>query len=188
MGRIAAVGVGVMALAMTLLSGCNQQQGMPQAPVVAAPPPPAVAVIDVDSVARALGRDTVMRQQIEQAAQNLTREMEGLAAELREQLQQEQGKLGEAPSTEQREQFARLGLEAQTRLQQGQQQAQRQVQELQVTLARSFQDEVRPVAAAIARKHGIGTVIPTSFVLWHDGTRDITAEVTSEMQAAGKSQ
>ena len=70
------------ALAGGLLSACNEQ-ALPQAPGVGASMAPVIAVVDVDAVAHALGRDVSMREQLTSASEELSSEVRGLAQELK---------------------------------------------------------------------------------------------------------
>ena len=171
----------VVSLGAALLSACNEQ-ALPQAPGAGAGMAPTVALVDVDAVARALGRDVAMREQLQSAGAELNTEVRDLAQELKDSFEAERQLLGENPSQEQREQLARMGLEAQTRVQRSQAAAQRKAQELQVQLARQIQDEVRPVAAAVARERGAQVVLSTTFVLWAEAATDITAAVIERME------
>ena len=170
------------ALAGGLLSACNEQ-ALPQAPGVGASMAPVIAVVDVDAVAHALGRDVSMREQLTSASEELSSEVRGLAQELKDNFEAERQRIGDNPTQEQREQLARLGLEAQARVQQSQTAAQRKAQELQVQLARQIQDEVRPVAGEVARERGAALVLSATFVLWAEATTDITAAVIERMKA-----
>ena len=134
-------------------------------------------------VARALGRDVAIREQLETAGKELNQQLRDMAQELKDQFDAERARLGADATQEEREQLARMGAEAQARVQQGQLAAQRKAQELQAQIARQFQDEVRPVAAQVAHERGAVVAIPTSFLLWADGGADITSAVIERMKS-----
>lgn len=173
---------GIVLAGAGALFGCNEQS-LPQAPNRGAAPGPAVAVVDVEAVARALGRDVVIREQLETAGKELNQQLRDMAQELKDQFDAERARLGADATQEEREQLARMGAEAQARVQQGQLAAQRKAQELQAQIARQFQDEVRPVAAQVAHERGAVVAIPTSFLLWADGGADITSAVIERMKS-----
>ena len=172
----------VVALVGGGLSACNEQ-ALPQAPGASSTASAPVVIVDVDAVARALGRDVAMREQLQSTGEELAGQLRALAQDLKGQFEAERARIGDNPTQQQRENLARIGIEAQARVQQEQAAAQRKAQELQVQLARQIQDEVRPVAGAIARERGAVVAISTTFVLWAESSTDITGAVIERMKA-----
>ena len=186
----------VVALVGGGLSACNEQ-ALPQAPGASSTASAPVVIVDVDAVARALGRDVerqalaldffgrdvAMREQLQSTGEELAGQLRALAQDLKGQFEAERARIGDNPTQQQRENLARIGIEAQARVQQEQAAAQRKAQELQVQLARQIQDEVRPVAGAIARERGAVVAISSTFVLWAESSTDITGAVIERMKA-----
>ena len=165
---------------VVLLAGCDEQP-LPQFSRGGADLLP-VAFIDLDRVARELGRDEQMRDRVESAREEMSVELRQLAEDLRADFETERAKLGEELDAEERRQLTRLGAEAQQRVQQGQLAVQRRTQELQVQLARELKEEIRPVVAAVARERGVAAVIPVNFLLWAEAGTDITQAVIDRLR------
>lgn len=169
-----------LAAAGLLLAACNPLSSMQHS---AAKKAPEIAVVDMDAVAKALGRDVDMRNKMESENKKLLQQVRDLAQKLKGQLDAEKKKLGDNPSQQDRAKLARMGLEAQVRVQQGANSARQQAAELRAKLMREFQQDVRPVAAAIGKKRGVKAVVTTGFVLWYEPEVDITSEVIAAMKA-----
>lgn len=147
-----------------------------------------VAVIDLDAVARALGRDEVIAQQINQANQQLTSQLGDVAEDLQQQLQQEREKY-EVIGDEAQADLDQKTAAANQRLQQTQRVAQQRAAEFRTAVINSFRNEVQPYASEIARERGAATVITVATpMLWFDSEVDITDEVIAAMRKAGLEQ
>jgi len=171
--------------AALLLAGCDKIPfPVSQAPPAAAPAP-TMAVLDLDAVAKALGRDEVFREQVEAAGQQLRQQLGELSSNLQTQLREEQEKLGAEPSDEQRQQLQRMLAEAQRQVQQGQVLARQKAAEFQTQLARQFRAEVQPVATEVARSRGASGVLLANTLLWFEPAADITGAVIDALRARG---
>lgn len=168
--------------AAVLLGACDKIQ-LPSA----VPAKPAVAVIDMAAVAKALGRDEVAKQQLEAANQQLRQQLTDVSAGLQEKLREEQSKLGEAPTPEDQQKLKRLAAEAQRQLQQSQAVARQRSVQFQNQLAGKFRAEVQPVAAEVASRHGASTVLMANTLLWFEPAVDITGAVIDALRAKGAS-
>ena len=83
----------MMLLATTLvLAACDQVPDPTGA--TAAEQAPTVAVLDVDAVAKALGRDDVFRQQIQAAGRQLQQQLSELSSGLEDKVREEQAEIG----------------------------------------------------------------------------------------------
>lgn len=166
-------------LALVLLcGGCE----LPRPPAAAAAHD--TAVIDLDGVARGLGRDVVLREQLSSASKRLHGKLSDLASNLRERLEEEKGKLGEQPSEAAQEAFRKAAGEARAELQRQEALARQQTQRYQLRLVKQFREEVLPVARRIAQARGARVVIIKSSVLWYDPSTDITPYVVEAMRTA----
>lgn len=144
-----------------------------------------VAVIDIDAVAKALGRDEVVKQQIQAAGQQLRQQLTEFSSGLQTKLNEEKSKLGSEPSADERQQLQEKLLAAQQQVQQSQVLARQKAAQFQNQLALQFRNEMRPVAAEIARKQGASTVLLANTLLWFDAPIDITGAVIDAMSAKG---
>ncbi|MDZ7827283.1 MAG: OmpH family outer membrane protein [Gammaproteobacteria bacterium] len=144
-----------------------------------------VAVIDLDAVARALGRDDVIAQQINQANQQLTSQLGQVAKDLQQQLEEERDKY-EVVGDEAQAELEQKTAVANQRLQQTQRLAQQRSAEFRTAVINAFRNEVQPYASEIARERGAVAVVTVATpMLWFDAEVDITDEVIAAMRKAG---
>lgn len=160
---------------LMLLAGCEPQGGDHAA----------LAIIDLDAVARALGRDDVIAQQINQANQQLAGELGQVATNLQQQVQARREEF-EVIGDEAEEELQQLTAVANQRLQQTQQLAQQRSAQFRQAVINSFRNEVTPYAQQIASERGAVAVLTVATpMLWFDSDVDITDEVIAEMRRAG---
>lgn len=144
-----------------------------------------VVVIDIDAVAKALGRDEVVKQQIQAAGKQLRQQLTEFSSGLQTKLNEEKTKLGDEPSVDERQRLQEQLLAAQQQVQQSQVLARQKAAQFHNQLALQFRNELRPIAAEIARKHGASTVLLANTVLWFEAPTDITGAVIDAMRAKG---
>ncbi len=160
---------------LAFLAGCEPQGGGRAA----------VAIIDLDAVARALGRDDVIAQQINQANQQLAGQLGQVATSLQQQVQARRDEY-EVIGDEAEQELQQLTAVANQRLQQTQQLAQQRSAQFRQAVINSFRNEVTPYAQKIATERGAVAVVTVATpMLWFDSNADITDEVIAEMRAAG---
>jgi Skp family chaperone for outer membrane proteins len=147
-----------------------------------------IAIIDLDAVAKRLGRDVAITEQLKSKndtlSETLTKERDKLQGELNSQQQS----LGDKPSDAQKEEFAKLGQGLNAQLQTKLQAAREELNSQQVDLVRQFREEVKPVAQKVAAKKGMNVVFMRSdiVVLSADTAVDITDDVVADMITSGK--
>jgi Skp family chaperone for outer membrane proteins len=145
--------------------------------------PPAVAVVDLEAVARALGRDDAMTRQVQTLDETLRLQLREAAELLREELQAERDALGEEASETQRARFERLLAEANGRLEESQRVALLRSSRFREDVVQGFRREVAGIARQIAARHHIPAVLSSdASLLWFDASLDITDEVIAEMR------
>lgn len=168
------VAIVVLALAAMLATGCDEfDRGS------------SVAVIDLDAVARALGRDDVIAQQINEATQQLSAQLTEVARTLQQELEEERGRY-EVVGDEAEQELQEKAAAANLRLQQTQQLAQQRAQEFRQAVINNFRAEVQPYASEAARARGAKAVITVATpMIWYDSSVDITADVIERMREAG---
>jgi Skp family chaperone for outer membrane proteins len=160
---------------LALLAGCEPQGGNRAA----------VAIIDLDAVARALGRDDVIAQQINIANQQLAGQLGQVATDLQQQVQARRDEY-DVIGDEAEQELQQLTAVANQRLQQTQQLAQQRSAQFQQAVINAFRNEVSPYAQQIAGERGAVAVITVATpMLWFDSNADITDEVIAEMRRAG---
>lgn len=150
------------------------------------PPKDQIAFADLDAVARALGRDNAIEQSVGAKSQDLRTQLETAAVQLRDQLQEEQKKLGSSPTEAAQRELANLAQAAQRRMQENIQIAEAQVNEFRASEITKFRDEVKPLAEEIAKARGAKAVLSSGVgIVWFDTSVDITADLIEKMRAKG---
>ena len=141
-------------------------------------------VVDLGAVAKATGQDVEMEQQMVAARQDLTEQLNKMAADLESGLQAEQEKLGANASAEEQQQLQQKVSDAQQQYAQTQSQAQQRVQQYQANLVLDYRDSLQPVVQKIAGTRGATMVVVVdSSLLWTDPSVDITGEVIAALRA-----
>ena len=167
-------------LALLALGACE----LPRPPHPGSGVPRDAAVIDLEELAHALGRDITLREELRAASATLSTQLSALAADLRDRLEEEKHKLGERPSEQAQDAFRRVAAEARAELERGQALARQRAQEVQSELADRFRAEVLPVAQRVAAQRGARIILVRSSVLWFDPSTDITQAVVAAMGEA----
>lgn len=164
-----------LVLVSLFITGCNQsteQTGR-------------VAIVDLDSVAAQLGRETAIVKSIKEREASLNQQVAGAKSNYENQLRTTKAKLGEEPTQEQAQQFAKLQQQANQKFKQVTQQAQKNLKQHRAHLLQQFREEAKSVAQQVARERGFSLVVTKndSIVLAFDETADITSAVAQRMQA-----
>lgn len=167
----------IAAALLLLIAGCDQVGGKRDSA--------AVAVIDLDAVARALGRDDVIVQRINEANQQLTSQLGQVAESLQQQLAEEREKypvVGDEAEAELQQKTAA----ANQQLQQTQRLAQQRSAQFRTAVINEFRAEVQPFASELAKQRGAVAIITVAApMLWYEPGVDITGDVISAMRQAG---
>ncbi|HJP05035.1 MAG: OmpH family outer membrane protein [Gammaproteobacteria bacterium] len=146
---------------------------------------PDVAVLDLAAVAKATGQEDEIRIQAEEARNELTKQLQQLAASLEEQLKAERDKIGINPSETDAQRLQGLSIQAQQQINAAQAQAQAQASLLEQQLVNDYRDKVEPLAKDIASELGVSIVVTADAnVVWFDPAVDITDEVIAAWRAA----
>ena len=170
--------VGLWVVVVALVSACDRK--LPPTPL---PPSGLVAVIDLDRVARAIGRDEVIAARVQSYADEQSNSLNRLRDDMREQLLQVRAGFGDAPSDEQQQDLARLTARSDLQLQQEITKARQTAEQLKVDLVLDFKQEVQPVARRVAQARGLSVVlIQQNGMLYVDPDTDISDAVIDELQ------
>ncbi len=169
--------VGAFVVAVTLV-GCD----WPAEP--GTPPTGLVAVIDLDSVARAVGRDSVIASRVQEYADQQSAKLNRLRDDLREQLQQEKSRLGDTPGDADREKLAQLTARMDLQLQQEIAKARQAAEQLKIDLVMDFKQEIQPLAERVVKARGNSILlIRQNAMLYVDPAADITKAVIEELKS-----
>jgi Skp family chaperone for outer membrane proteins len=141
-------------------------------------------VLDLDAIAKATGRDVLIGRAVETATQQLNAQLVQAARDMEDEIKQLQAKIGTSPTPQQQAELQRARVRAQQNIQNNKlvaETARNRVRAEQILL---FRNEVRPIAAEVARLHHAEMVIiPTDAVVWHATSIDITGEVITQWRA-----
>jgi len=163
-------------LVISLLTGCNNiNPGNKQDTSV---------YLDLGAIARALGRDEIIKQQQQVAIDQLNAQLLQISRNLDKQLNEEKSTLGKNPDAEKQQNFNKAAINANKQLQQSQLLAKQKLAIFKQQLAIDFQNEVKSIARPIATERGAASItIIDNNVLWVDPSADITGEIIASMRA-----
>ena len=133
-----------------------------------------IGIVNLESVARALGRDASMEQQANTRAEELQAQLQQVAKQIGDKLQAE---IAKTPDNR-----AQLQQQAQSAFAQQQQQAQQLLSQYRVKLATDFRDEAKAAAKKIALERKLNVVLLDQVSLYFKETQDITDDVTKAMR------
>lgn len=144
-----------------------------------------VAIVDLDEVAKRLGQDKEMTEELQSEVGKLQTGLAQVQNTAVQKLQQERAKLGETYSNEEAQQFLKTKNAVQLQLNQIQQRAQLQLNQSRQQLISDFRKQTQPVAAKIAKEKGFDTVVTRNdtVVFSFDESVDITEDVIKLMSA-----
>ncbi len=142
-----------------------------------------VAVVDLDEVAKRLGRDSELTEAIKKEEGGLIENLRGAEQELVKQLQEKQTELGEDAGEDALREFATLRQEAVNRFTGLQREAQAQLARKQTELVNRFREEVKPHAREAAKAQGLDVVLSKNdnVLLTFPSETDITEDVVVRM-------
>ena len=146
-----------------------------------------VALVDLDDVAKRLGRDVLIVQELKDASVPLKDQLTAAQKELQTQFDRTKDAIGSKPTDSESQKLADLGSNLNLQLQQKQQQAQQDLNTKRAALVTRFREELKPVALKIASSKGLGVVLVKSemVVLGNQPGLDITDEVVAELIRTG---
>jgi len=146
-----------------------------------------VALIDLDDIAKRLGKDVAIVQELKDTGGPLSDQVNAAQKEYQAEFDRSKDSIGSRPSEADNQKLAELGNKLNVQLQQKQQQAQQELNAKRVALVNRFREEIRPVALKIASRKGLGVVLLKSdmVVLGSQAGLDITDEVVAELIKSG---
>lgn len=148
-----------------------------------------VAVLDLDAVAKRLGRDVAISDQLKNENDTLVSKLTKSRDELQAKFDASRASIGDKPTDEQTQRLTQLGQSMNSELLAKQQDAQKELGAKQASLVAQFREEVKPVAQKAAAKKGMSIVLLRSdiTVLSAEAAVDITDDVVAAMIGSGKS-
>jgi Skp family chaperone for outer membrane proteins len=163
----------LVALAAFAIAACDRLPGAPS-----------MVVVDLAAVAKATGQDATMQKQMDDGRQELSNQLQEVAANLEKDLNEERDKLGDSPTEAEQQSLQQKITAAQQQYSQTQAAAQQQVQQFEAGVVLQYRESLQPILREIAAAHGASVVRVTDpSLLWFDPKVDITAEVIAEVRA-----
>src|SRR5712672_3547878 len=148
----------LVAVSAVLLCSCNQPSGSGGTNAV---------VVDLDAVARAMGRDTLIDKRVEQATQTLNSKLIEAAANMEKEFKKQQTEFGTSPTEEQRGKLKQTAQKIQENIQSNKEIAGQARQRVRLEQIQIFRNEVKAIAARLAAKRQASLVmVATQDVLW----------------------
>ncbi len=144
-----------------------------------------VAVVDLDRVAKELGRDVQMTNELKANQNNVATQLAALEKSAIEKLNEMKADLGVDPAEEKKVEFAKIAQGTQIEFNNIQKKAVAVLGQHRDTLVAAFRTEARPATDKVAKSHGACAVMTRNdaFLFSFDNTIDITDEVVAEMRA-----
>ncbi len=149
-----------------------------------------VAVLDLDEVAKILGRDTVMANSLKERQESLSEQLKTVQASYVKQIDEKKTEFGlgdEGVELTDEQTKTLLGMQRQAGLQLNEvrQKAINNLSAHRVQLISAFRSEVKPIAESVAAELGMSIVITKndSVVFSYVDTVDITKDVASRLKA-----
>ena len=142
-----------------------------------------VAIIDMDEIASALGKDAEIQSAVRQAAEQRKGELESLRTALGQNIEAKRKEFGEAPTDDQKRELGMLIAAADQRMGQAVGEVNQQTQAQRMELVQAFRREVEPAAIAVANERGMDVImVKQPGILHYELAADITDEVVAEMR------
>jgi len=163
-----------------LLAGCGFQSGGQSASAAKG----GMAVIDLDHVAKTIGRTQEINDSWQVRKSALDQALQQAQSKFREEIANKKAEFGEQPTDEQKTQLAAMERDATNRLLQAGRKAQADLENFRNQMVAQFRAEIRPFAQQVASSKGLSIVIPKNegFLLSVDPGVDITNDVISAYQ------
>ena len=130
-----------------------------------------------------------MQKEMDDGRQELSGQLQEMAADLEKELNEERDKLGESPTDAEQQNLQQKINEAQQKYSQTQAAAQQQVQQFEAGVVLRYRESMQPIVREIAKAQGASVVrLADSAVLWFDPEVDITADVIAALRARSPAQ
>ena len=143
----------------------------------------AVGVVDLDAVARRIGRDVEIQETLRRRQTALNEQLSVMQASHQQQLNEAQEQLDERPPGERTSRLNRLQRQASARVREARQRADRDLRTHRRQMVQAFRDVIAPVANQVASERGLSIVVTRndSVILTFHPSVDITNAVVARM-------
>lgn len=144
-----------------------------------------LAVIDLDQVAKSVGRTQEINESWKVRQNALAQQLQAAQKSFKEQITAKETEFGEQPTEEQQKTLAAMKQQANAKLLEADRKAKANLDAYRNEMVASFRNEVRPFAQQVASEKGLSVVIPKNegFLLSVDPGVDITNDVILSYQS-----
>lgn len=142
-----------------------------------------VAVVDLEAVAKRLGRDVSIAEELKSSGNSLGLQLTSVQKELQAAFEKKKQEIGSSPTQTELQGLEELERNLNVQFQQKQQEAQQELNAKRNALVVRFREEVKPIAMRIAQGRGCSTVLVKNdnVILDSSNAYEITDEVIGEM-------
>jgi len=146
-----------------------------------------VAILDIDAVARALGVEEAVKNDLQSMQNGLNGELQKAQANLQAQMKNAEQVAGTNPNEQQKAQLVQTNQQLDAQFNQLKAQAQQTLAQERVKKINDFREKLKPIALEAAKAKGLGVVLMqvTPPVYAFDEAVDITAATTDAAKKAG---
>ena len=148
-----------------------------------------VGVVDLDKVAKVIGRDIEMSQKVDEHVASLNSQLTTLAGALRRQYDEKREKFGDDPTDEQLKELEASENLMERQLLEKKRKAEGELSVFRQKLVDQFREQAKPVLREVAAARGLSIVVPKNdgLLLSIDPACEITDEVAAKMTPATNS-
>jgi Skp family chaperone for outer membrane proteins len=148
-----------------------------------------VGVVDLDKVAKVIGRDIEMSQKVDEHVASLNNQLTTLQGALRRQYEEKREKIGDDPTDEQLKELQSSESLMERQLLEKKRKAEGELNVFRQKLVDQFREQAKPVLRDVAAARGLSIVIPKNdgLLLSIDPACEITDEVAARMTPAANS-
>ena len=148
-----------------------------------------VAVIDLDEVARRVGRDAKMNSSIQQRQELLNQQLVTIRRSFENELLARKNAIGTDPTDEQSQELLQLRRDADLKMNEANRQARANLKQHQGELINSFREDTRAALNPLAKEQGIMLIVSKNdtVIFNYESALDITNQVVERMVAISSS-
>jgi Skp family chaperone for outer membrane proteins len=171
-------------VAAVLAAGCGNSSSKSQ-PAQAEGPTGGVGVVDLDVVAKRLGRDLEMNKSVQERLASLNAKLTTLQASLRRLYDEKKASFGNEPSEDQVKQLQTMQERMDAQLLESKRAAETELAGYKQALIEQFREQARPVLREVANSRHLSIVVPknNALLLSVDPAVEITDDVAEKMQS-----
>jgi Skp family chaperone for outer membrane proteins len=176
------IAVPVFSAFAILAAGCGTKSADQQT----ARPAGGVGVVDLDVVAKRLGRDIEMNNLIEERIASLNGRLTTLQGSMRRLYDEKRDKFGDEPTEEQLKELQAWQDRTEAQLLESKRKAEVELNNYKQQLIDQFREQAKPVLREVAAARGLSIIIPknNALLLTIDPAAEITDDVAAKMPAA----